>query len=146
MKKQLYLILLLLGVALLSIMGCKKHHISPVTIIGTNTASPKPGELTGTFTATGAFNTSGTADMIVVPVGTDSIHCTYTMTAPDGTFILALDCEKPPMMSGHWQVTGGTGRYEDLRGTGPLTMAFPPDVPAGVLSTETLTGLAWFNH
>src|SRR5689334_2259396 len=145
MKRQLHLVLLLLGVSFLSIMGCKKHGFSAVTIVGTNLASPKPGELTGTFTATGAFNSSGTADMIVVPVGTDSIHCTYVMTAPEGTFTLSMDCEAPPAMSGHWKVIGGTGAYVGLNGNGPLTMAFPPDVPAGVLSMETMTGVAWFH-
>ena len=141
---QLKLMLLLFGVSFITLMGCRKNdHFAPITIKGTNLASPKPGTLTGTFTATGAFKTSGTALMIVVPAGTDSIHCDYTMTAPEGTFTLGLDCEKPPKMLGVWKVTGGTGRYKNLQGNGSLVMMFPPDVSPGAISEETMTGVVW---
>jgi hypothetical protein len=145
MKMKLKLMLLLLGVSFIALMGCKKHEGSAITIVGTNLASPKPGTITGTFTATGAFNTSGTSLMIVVPVGTDSIHCTWTATAPEGTFTIGMDCEKPPKMLGVWKVTSGTGRYRHLQGSGSLVMMFPPDVPPGVLTTETMTGVVWLH-
>jgi hypothetical protein len=146
MKLQSRLLLLLLGASFIALMGCKKHiDVSPIIIKGTNLESPKAGTLTGTFIATGGFNTSGTALMVVEPVGTDSIHCVYTMTAPDGTFILALDCEKPPKMNGVWKVIDGTGHYKHLRGRGSLVMMFPPDVPAEALSEETMTGVIWWH-
>ena len=144
MKMQLKLMPLLFGVSFVTLMGCRKDdHSAAITIKGTNLAIPKPGTLTGTFTATGAFKTSGTALMIVVPVGTDSIHCDYTMTAAEGIFTLGLDCEKPPKMSGAWKVTGGTGRYKNLQGNGSLIMMFPPNVSPGALSEEILTGVVW---
>ena len=142
MKIKLKL-MLLLGVSIIFLIGCKKHENRAVTIIGTNLSILKPGTLTGTFTATGAFNSSGTSLMIVVPVGTDSIHCTWTATAPEGTFTIGMDCEKPPKMSGHWKVISGTGHYKHLQGSGSLIMMFPPDVPPGVLTTETMTGVVW---
>ncbi len=147
MKKQLKLMLLLLGGSFIFLMGCKKHEGRSVTIASTNLESPKPGTLTGTFTATGAFNTSGTQEMVVVPLGTDSIHCTLTCTAQEGTFTLELKCEKPPMMNGAWSVIGGTGAYASLRGSGSLIMSFPPDpvVPPGALTVETMTGIVWLH-
>lgn len=146
MKMKLKLTLLLFGASFLWMMGCKKHEGVATTIIGTNLEAPKPGTLTGTFTATGGLNTSGTHVMVVEPLGTDSIHCTWTMTAPDGTFIMLQDCEKPPKMSGSWHITGGTGRYVGLRGNGTLTMMFPPDpgVPPGAIGVETNTGVVWW--
>jgi hypothetical protein len=113
----------------------------PSTIVGTNLSSPKPGTVLGTFTATGAFKSSGSYVMLVIPVGTDSIHCELELTATNGTFHIAMDCEKPPKMNGAWKITGGTHKYKFLRGGGTLIMMFPPDVPAGVLSIETMTGI-----
>ena len=138
------LMLFVLGVSFISFMGCKKHEGRPVTIQATNLEVSTPGTLTGTFTASGAFNSSGTHVMVVVPVGTDSIHCTTTFTAPEGTFLMLMKCEAPPMMSGAWKIVSGTGAYAALRGSGPLTMRFPPDpsVPAGALGVETMTGEA----
>ena len=140
--------LLLFGVSIIFLIGCSKPEGHSITITATNLESPKAGILTGTFSVTGAFTSSGTHLMIVVPVGTDSIHCTTTCTAPEGTFVLSMDCEAPPMMSGHWKVIDGTGAYALLRGSGPLTMMFPPDpsVPAGALGVETLTGVAWLHR
>lgn len=145
MKIQLKLLLLLFGVSFISLTGCKKNNDGvATTITGTNLNSPKPGTLTGTFTVTGGFNTSGTHVMNIQKVGKDSIHCTWTMTAPNGTFIMIQDCSLTTM-TGIWHILSGAGRYEDLRGNGTLIMKFPPDVPAGVISTETNTGIVWLH-
>ena len=82
--------------------------------------------------------------MIVQPVSTDSIHCTWTMTAREGTFIMLQDCSLTTM-TGSWQIISGTGRYTALRGNGTLTMMFPPNVPPGVLGIETNTGTVWLH-
>ena len=148
MKLQLRLTLLFLGVLFIFFMGCKKpDHGRPVTIVATNLEVSAPGTLTGTFTASGAFNSSGTHVMLVEPLGTDSIQCETTFTAPEGTFLMLMKCEAPPMMSGAWKIVRGTGAYKFLRGNGPLTMMFPPDpsVPAGALGVETMTGVAWLH-
>jgi hypothetical protein len=145
--KQFKLMLALLGVSFTFLMGCKKDEGRSTTITGINLAILKPGTLTGTFTATGGLNTSGTHVMVIQPVGTDSIHCTWTMTARDGTFTMIQDCLKPPGMSGRWSIISGTGHYTFLRGNGTLTMMFAPDpsVPSGALSVETNTGVVWLH-
>lgn len=137
------LMLILTGISIISLLGCKKHEGRAIIITGSNTTVKVPGTLTGTFTTSGAFNTSGIAEMVVVPNGDDSIHCTYTMTATEGKFVMSMDCEKPPAMNGAWTINHGTGAYGGLKGVGTLVMMFPPDVPDGVLSTETMTGVVW---
>jgi hypothetical protein len=42
--------------------------------------------------------------------------------------------------TGKWNIVSATGLYRFLRGGGSLLMTFPPDVPTGVLSIETMTG------
>jgi hypothetical protein len=79
--------------------------------------------------------------MSVNPVG-DSAHCTQTMTTPQGSFTMHQDCSSTNM-TGRWFITSGTGHYAHLQGKGTLTMKFPPDVPAGVLGIDTLTGIFW---
>ena len=146
MKMTFRLMLILFGFLIINLMGCKKKDGEAIIITGTNTAVKVPGTLTGTFTTSGAFNTSGTAEMVVVPNGDDSIHCTYTMTAAEGAFIMEMDCEKPPAMTGAWTINHGTGYYGGLKGAGTLVMMFPPDIPAGALSTETMTGVVWLHR
>ncbi len=135
---------LLFGVSFIILMGCKKHDGAATNITGTNLASPKPGILTGTFTATGGINTAGTHVMVVQPVTADSIHCTWTMTAPEGTFTMIQDCSLSNM-TGRWHITGGSGTYSFLRGSGHLIMLFPPDVPPGALSMEINKGVVWLH-
>ena len=142
---KLQLMLLLLGVSFISLTSCKKKDSGvPATITGTNLNSPKPGTLTGTFIATGGLNTSGTHVMLVQPVGTDSLHCTWTMTAREGTFVMLQDCSLTTM-TGSWHIISGTGHYTALRGNGTLIMMFPPNVPPGVLGIETNTGTVWLH-
>jgi hypothetical protein len=144
MKMQLKLMLLLSGVSFIFLMGCKKDEGRSIVITGTNLAVAKPGTLTGTFTTTGAFNTSGTHIMVVQPVGTDSIHCTWTLTAPEGTIILLSECSTMAM-TGAWHIASGTGHYATLRGNGTLNMYSPPSpvVPTGALGVEINTGVVW---
>jgi hypothetical protein len=143
MKMKLKSMLILFGVFMLILLGCTKREGRAVIIKGTSLASPKPGTLTGTFVATGAFNTHGVGEMVVVPVGEDSIHCTYKLTAPEGDIHMVMDCEMPPGMTGVWKITGGTGYYSGMTGRGTLVMMFPPDVAVGVISEETMTGEVW---
>jgi hypothetical protein len=151
MKEKLKLMMLLFGVSTIILIGCKKHDKEDgiaTTITGTNLAVLKQGIITGTFTATGGINTSGTHIMVVQPVGSDSIHCTWTMTAPEGNFTMIQDCSLINM-TGSWHINSGTGtgRYAGLRGNGSLTMNFPPNpiVPPGALGVEINTGVVWLN-
>ena len=139
---QLKLMLLLVGVSFTFFMGCKKHEADKtVTIVTTWTTFVKPIVLTGTFTTTGELSISGTGIMDVQLAG-DSAHCTETLTNNEGSFSMHQDCSNTNM-SGRWYITGGTGRYAHLQGKGTLTMMMPPNVPAGVLGIDTLTGVVW---
>lgn len=148
MKMQLKLMLLLFGVSFTTLMGCKKKDnvITPVaaTITISHKAVVMPGTLSGIFTATGGISTSGTELMIVQPNGTDSIHCTQTITASEGSITMLQDCSKSKM-SGSWHITSSTGKYAALQGNGTLTMMmFPPGDPSGNLGIDTLTGMVTF--
>lgn len=147
MKKQLHLTLLLVGLSFIIFTGCKKDHGLPTTIVLTSLAStPEPYTETGTFLATGGLSTSGTFVMVIEFVGTDSLHCTVTNTAPEGTFNTILNCSLITN-EGKWFVASGDGAYKFLQGRGSLLMRFPPDpnVPAGALGTETQTGVVWLH-
>lgn len=122
-------------------MGCRKLDSVPITIIGTYT-DQKGFTFTGTFTTTGGFTTSGTTVMDVAIAG-DSLYCTNKFTATGGTFNMQMNCSLTSM-TGHWNITAGTGRYSHLQGSGSLFMTFPPDVPPGVLNIETMTGIVSF--
>ncbi len=139
---QLKLTLLLLGMSFIFFMGCNKHEDSePITFTVTHLVITKPIYITGTFTSTGFMHVSGTSLMIVNPAG-DSAHCTQTMTTPEGTFTMHQDCSNTNM-TGSWYIISGTKRYAHLQGKGTLTMMFPPNVPAGVIGIDTLTGIVW---
>ena len=144
---QLKSILLLFVLFFIIFSGCKKHDCEgrATTIIGTNKEQVKVGTLKGTFTANGGLITSGTTLMVVEPVGTDSIHCTTTFTATEGSFLMIMDCSTTNM-TGKWDIPSGTGSYAGLRGSGTLVMTFPPNVPADVVSIETMTGTTMLNH
>ncbi len=143
MKIQLTSMLLLMGVSLSIITGCKKHdRIENTTVIETFTTKTvdKDGILTftGTFSATGGLTASGT-NVMTTRLTTDSSFCVDVLTTPYGSYTTHQNCSRPNM-TGHWEIVSGTGIYKFLHGSGPLTMMFPPNVPAGVFVIETLTG------
>jgi len=148
MKMQVKLMMLLITLFPVLFIGCKKHDCQgrATTIIGWNKEQVKaePETLKGTFTANGGLVTSGSTLMIVEPVGSDSIHCTTTLTAQEGSFLMIMDCSTTTM-TGRWDIPSGTGTYASLRGSGTLVMTFPPDVPKNVLSVETMTGVTMIN-
>ena len=139
MKRKLNLMLLFTAASFTILMGCKKHNEREgITIVVTHLAVLKPIVLSGTFTSTGALKISGASLMDVHPAG-DSAHCTQTMTTPEGSFTMHQDCSNTNM-TGRWYITSGTGLYANLQGSGTLSMMFPPNVPAGDLGIDTLTG------
>lgn len=142
MKMQLTLMLLLMGVSLSILTGCKKHDRIDSTITETFTTKTVNEDgtatLTGPFTSTGGLTTSGTSVMDVTYIG-DSSFCNDALTTSNGSFTMKLNCSRTSM-TGHWKVVSGTGVYASLSGNGPLTMMFPPNVPAGVFVIETITG------
>ena len=145
MRKQLKSTLLFIVASSLVFTGCKKHCDDgvPVKIVQISTAfDDKTGYTeTGTFTATGGIQTSGTFVMGVT-FAADSFYCINKLIAPDGTFTTDMKCSATTM-TGSWKVLSGDGRYKGLTGGGTLEMMFPPDVPPGSIGVETLTGIVF---
>jgi hypothetical protein len=85
---------------------------------------------TGTVTAEGAINNSGTNIMYTQLLGM-ALHCTIIMTFPDGTLTIRMNCNMKTF-NGRWKILEGTGAYANTEGEGSLVM--PNDVD------EVLTG------
>jgi hypothetical protein len=158
MKLRSKLMLLLAGAALITTSSCNKSDglvsaqsskvnatttsdaakKGAVTIIAVYDFSTFP-SVSGTFTATGALQLSGTTTMDIGPNKNGMIaHCVVVLTPDDGsgTITIRQECEfaiAPPYPEnkGQWQVVSGTGAYSNLKGNGSLTM--PPN-------TESMTG------
>jgi len=158
MKLQSKLMLLLAGAALMTTSACNKSDglvsnqsssvnsattpdaakKSVVTITAVYDFSTFP-SVSGTFTAIGALQLSGTTIMDIGPNKNGMIaHCVVVLTPDDGsgTITIHQECEfaiAPPYPEnkGQWQIVSGTGAYTKLKGNGSLTM--PP-------FTEAMTG------
>ena len=85
---------------------------------------------TGTVTAEGAINNSGTNIMYTQLFGM-ALHCTIIMTFPDGTLTIRMNCNMETS-HGRWKILEGTGAYANKKGEGSVVM--PNDVD------EILTG------
>jgi hypothetical protein len=94
----------------------------------------------GTFTATGAINTSGTAEFDYNPnQNFITAHNVITLTASEGTITIHDECEFAvdkafPFGRGNYQIVGGTGAYANLAGNG--AESFPSateDILAGII-------------
>jgi hypothetical protein len=142
MKMHLTSMIFLMGVSSSIIIGCKKeknHFDTTITETFTSKTPTKNGATYyGTFNATGGLHLTG-ADTMDVRLTTDSSFCRTLLTSSRGTITMLLNCSRTNM-TGHWRIVGGTGSFTSYYGNGPLTMMFPPNVPAGVLVIETITG------
>jgi hypothetical protein len=112
----------------------------PVIITGTYTGGAYP-TVTGTFTASGAIETSGTSTMTIhsfafVKGVRHVSHCSQTLVAPEGTITILSNCQFSGM-TGTWRIVSGTGAYANLRGNGKLIMTFPG---APVIVIEAFSG------
>ena len=81
---------------------------------------------TGTYTMSGAFESSGTVTM-VVDFNSDGTraHCTYTFVDGNGkgTITIREECVfATDPAQGRWEIVSGTGAYEGLRGNGSALM------------------------
>jgi hypothetical protein len=120
----------------------------PVTIQDTVIIGP----FTGTWSASGGINDSGTLTQPVdfrVGVGAagfDQVHLVRVMTGSKGTITLVeddsltLEPDGTIESTGHWAVIAGTGAYAELRGQGTAVGV----VVKGVV-TETDTGSVHFD-
>jgi hypothetical protein len=111
----------------------------PVTIQST----VQLGTFTGTWSATGAINDSGTlVEPVVISTDSHQLHIVRVNTSGVGSFTLRIDSTltsgSPPdsgTFVGRWVVVSGTGAYATLHGEGTRDAT----VNNGVV-TETLTG------
>ena len=66
-----------------------------------------------------------------------------TITCPDGTVKLRVEPDPPAGLNqtGSWTITGGTGSFDRLRGSGDLDVVYDrdPAAPAHVTLTGTVT-------
>lgn len=117
---------------------------APVTIQSTIIVGP----FTGTWSASGGINDSGTSvEPTVNFVGNGQLHIVRDVTGSQGTFTLRLDStlvaiepDGSHVFSGQWVVISGTGAYADLHGQGTRSAV----VTNGVV-TETLTGTVHYD-
>jgi hypothetical protein len=131
--KNLYVAILLCMIATATI-GMKpfhKHHrAKPVTITAVYDFSTLP-NVSGTFTTGGALHIAGTTTMQVHAYDNGTrANCLVVLTTSKGTITIRQQCNLTANY-GRWEIVKGTGKYEDLRGHGSLTM--PPN-------TEAMTG------
>lgn len=150
MKPQSKL-LILLGGLMTFFLGCKKEHGNGgidtfMRSTYTSAVVTKYGSVqTGTFEANGGISGTGDAKMDV-HVTPDSTFCTVWFTQNNGSITIKESCSRDMMHpTGSWHIVDATGTYSGRRGSGDLTMAFPPNVPQGVTVIETYTGKVWMN-
>jgi len=93
------------------------------------------GTLTGTFSAHGGLEASGTTTMAVNQFG-NVAHCSQTLVASGGGTITILSNCQFSTNTGTWRIVSGTGAYADLKGNGKLLMTFP----SGVFVVESYSG------
>jgi hypothetical protein len=101
---------------------------TPVFINSIYTAKVNPNTFTGTFTITGALNTSGIATMVVdLKSNFTGAHCDYTFVDGNGTITVHEECtdfsaDPADPAIGRWEIVSGTGAYANLRGNGSALM------------------------
>jgi hypothetical protein len=139
MKMQLKSILLFMGLTFIIFTGFKNPDVrglqalqvnappSPVTISSTFTGGTFP-SFTGTFTTSGALETSGTVTMVVdLNSNGARVHCSYLFVSSDGTGTITVKEQCQFITSpwkGRWEIVSGTGAYANLKGNG--SSLFPP--------------------
>jgi Protein of unknown function (DUF3224) len=131
MKLQLKLLLIFSGASFILFTGFKSADLrdaqalqasnkpSPVSITASFTGGVFP-SWTGTFTASGAIETSGKVTMDIDPnVNGIRAHFVLTLESSNGTITINQNCQfstSPP--KGNWKIVSGTGAYADLKGNG----------------------------
>jgi hypothetical protein len=117
---------------------------APVTIQGTVILGP----FTGTWSASGGINDSGTlTEPTDFLVDHGQVHIVRVMTGSMGTITLVIDLSLTAgpdgtiVGTGPWAVIAGTGAYPELRGHGT-----DRGVVAKGVVTETLTGSVHFDQ
>jgi hypothetical protein len=144
MKKQVQLLLQLLALSTLLFVGCRKDdniRYTDTSFILTVTEYITELDNVGYFTSTGDPTVAGTYTMDIDMVGTDSLHCSQTLTvASAGSITIISDCSMTTK-TGTWYITEGTGAYANLKGNGSLIMSFPTEIAPEEI--EALYGKTW---
>ena len=114
----------------------------PVTIQDTVIIGP----FTGTWSASGGINDSGTLTQPIDFRVDNQVHLVRVMTGSKGTITLVennsltVEPNGTILGTGHWAVIDGTGAYADLHGQGT-----DRGVVVKRVVTETLTGSVHFD-
>ncbi|MGN6602722.1 MAG: hypothetical protein ACTHK8_09750 [Ginsengibacter sp.] len=155
MKLRSKLMMLLAGALLITISACEKNNDLVPAVSSDATAADasvsshtKQGisvatafdfstfpNVSGTFNATGAVTTSGTATMDVhFNENEIRAHCEVVLTPTDGSGTITIheECEFATG-KGQWQIVSGTGAYTSWKGNGSLVM---PTGTSAVLTGE----------
>jgi hypothetical protein len=144
MRKQVQSGFLLFALSLIILSGCtKEDHKKTTDTTFTLTTKEYVNEITNTgyFTASGDPTTAGNYTMDVHLIGTDSLHCSQTLTVPSvGSITIISDCSMVTN-TGVWYITEGTGAYANLAGNGSLIMSLP--TTSSTLDIEALYGKTW---
>lgn len=146
MRMQLKSMLFLVGVSFLLFAGFKNPNVrsinaelkgqpTEVNIEFVYTGVNADGDVTGTYTAHGGIESSGTSEMTVHRYA-NVAHCSQTLEAAEGTITILSNCQFSTM-TGAWRVVSGTGAYSDLQGNGKLLMTFPG---GGIFVRESYSG------
>ena len=106
------------------------HNPTPITITCPFTDIGAYPFFPGTFTISGAFETSGEATMDAgFNFNFRRAHCTITLTDEHGTITIHEECHFASIPhKGRWEIVNGTGAYANLRGNGSLTMSGPDEL------------------
>lgn len=110
-----------------------------------------PGRASGTFTASGALSGVGTVvverDLSLTGGGPIVVETTERLTAPGGSFGIALRASLRPVPGasvltggGTWNVTDGDGRFAGLRAAGTLTATVDLDASGAATLELVLAG------
>ena len=148
MRRAVFLSIVLTLGLLLTAAPAQATVSTEVTITSTVNLNTDPA--TGTWTATGDVNDSGTLVEPRLHLGGDgTLQITRVNSGSEGTFTLRIlsratgvEANGDVNFTGSWVVISGTGQYATLRGHGDRTAVYHPDTNT---VTEILTGEVHFD-
>jgi hypothetical protein len=139
--KQVALVAVVLGLALLSAVPAAASAPQPVSIV-VHGSLTGPTTAAGTYTVSGAFQDSGTYIETFRFAGA-SIHGVKTLTGRKGTITLVAEAvirwESPTravLFGGHWRFESGTGAYAGIQGGGFPGVIGSADLAAGTVDVR----------
>ncbi len=135
---QILVLLVLIGLAMAApARSAKSTPPKPVSIVITDYLDSDTSAV-GTFTMSGAIETSGFESQVFRMAGI-TLHCEHTLVDTVGTIIIHSDCNFITLEV-QWRVVSGTGAYSGLKANGGGFMEFTNDPTEGI---EHWTGIVY---